>query len=110
MHNPDQHYEAHILHLKDLYEQAEHNRMITALPQHRHARVRAASRRLGVVLVTLGTWLAQRAARGAAGLVGAGASTASRIDREWRSRYLHQPAGTLEECSIPGRSCPSIRM
>lgn len=104
MYHPDQHYEAHILHLKELYEQAEQHQMIAALPQHRHARVRAASRRLGVVLVTLGAWLAQRAARRAAGLVGAGASTASRIDREWRSRYLHQRAGTLEECSTPGQS------
>src|SRR6476469_9738421 len=58
MYNPDQHYEAHTLHLKDLYEQAEHDRMITALTQHRHARVRAAGRRLGVLLVTLGIWLA----------------------------------------------------
>jgi hypothetical protein len=63
MHNPDQHYEAHILHLKDLYEQAEHNRMITALTQHRLARVHAAGRRLGVLLVTLGTWLARSAQR-----------------------------------------------
>jgi hypothetical protein len=63
MHNPDQHYEAHILHLKDLYEQAEHNRMINALTQHRHARVRAAGRRMGVLLVTLGTWLARSAQR-----------------------------------------------
>jgi hypothetical protein len=63
MHNPDQRYAAHILHLKDLYEQAEHNRKITALMQHRHARIRAAGRRLGVLLVTLGTWLARGAQR-----------------------------------------------
>src|SRR5215213_11763746 len=57
MHNTDQHHTAHILHLKDLYEQAEHKRMITALTQHRHAKVHAAGKRLGVFLVTLGTWL-----------------------------------------------------
>jgi hypothetical protein len=100
MYHPDQHYEAHMLHLKELVEEAEQHQMIAVLPQHRQARVRAAGRRLGVVLMTLRTWLAQRAARRAASLVGAGASAASRIDREWRSRYLHQRAGTL----------PSIRM
>ena len=63
MHNPDQRYAAHILHLKDLYEHAEHNRMITALMQHRHARIHAAGRRLGVLLVTLGKWLARGAQR-----------------------------------------------
>ena len=57
MYNPDQHYQAHKLHLKDLYAQAEHSQMIATLTQHRQARVRAASRRLGVLLVTLGTWL-----------------------------------------------------
>ena len=109
MYHPDQHYEAHMLHLKELYEQAEQRQLIAALPQHRQARVRAASRRLGVVLVTLGTWLAQRAARRAAGLVEAGASTASGIDREWRSRYLHRRAGTLEECNTPGQSVQCCR-
>ena len=58
MYNPDQHYEAHTLHLKDLYEQVEQRRMISALPKYRHARVRTVGRRLGVVLVRLGTWLA----------------------------------------------------
>jgi hypothetical protein len=61
MYNPDQHYEAHTLHLKDLYQQAEQKRMIAALTQYRHARVRAVGRRLGVLLVMLGTWLARRA-------------------------------------------------
>ena len=59
MYHPDQHYEAHSLHLKDLSEQAEQRRMIAALRQHRQWRVRAAGRRLGVVLLTLGTWLAR---------------------------------------------------
>jgi hypothetical protein len=61
MYNPDQHYEAHTLHLKDLSEQAEQRRMIAALTQYRPARIRAVGRRLGVLLVTLGTWLARSA-------------------------------------------------
>jgi hypothetical protein len=95
MHNPDQQYEAHILHLKDLYQQAEHNRMITALTQHRHARVHAAARQLGVLLVTLGTWLVRSAQRDEAW---GGACPGSRMDGEWLSRCLHQPAPTLSEC------------
>lgn len=63
MYHPDQHYEAHSLHLKDLSEQAEQRRMIAALRQHRQGRVRAAGMRLGVVLLTLGTWLARSAQR-----------------------------------------------
>jgi hypothetical protein len=99
MHNPDQHYEAHILHLKDLSEQAEQRRMITALTQHRHTRVRAAGRRLGVLLVTLGTWLARSAQRDEQPtLAWGGACPGSRMDGEWLSRCLHQPAGTLSEC------------
>ena len=61
MYNPDQHYQVHTLHLKDLYEQAEQRRAIAALTKYRHARVRAVGRRLGVLLVTLGTWLARSA-------------------------------------------------
>ncbi len=63
MYNPDQQYQAHTLHLKELSEQAEQRRMIAALPQHRHVTVRAAGMRLGVLLVTLGTWLARSAQR-----------------------------------------------
>jgi hypothetical protein len=63
MYNPDQHYEAHTLHLKKLYDQAEQSRMIAALPQHRHATLRAAGMRLGVLLVTLATWLTRSAWR-----------------------------------------------
>jgi hypothetical protein len=100
MHNPDQHYEAHTLHLKDLYEQAEHNRMITALTQNRHARVRAAGGRLGVLLVTLGTWLARSAQRAEQPTFAwDGACPGSRMDGEWLSRCLQQPAGTLSACS-----------
>jgi hypothetical protein len=61
MYNPDQHYRAHILHLKELSAQAEQRFMIATLSQHRRARVRAAGRRVGVVLVRLGTWLARSA-------------------------------------------------
>jgi hypothetical protein len=61
MYNPDQHYEAHTLHLKELSEQVEQRQMIAALTQHRHARVRAAGRQVGVVLVRLGTWLSRSA-------------------------------------------------
>jgi len=63
MYHPDQHYAAHTLHLKDLALQAEQRRMIAALTQHRQGRVRAAGRRLGVLLVRLGTWLARSAQR-----------------------------------------------
>ena len=63
MYNPDQHYQAHSLHLKELSEQAEQRRMIAALPQHRNMTARAAGMRLGVLLMTLGTWLARCAQR-----------------------------------------------
>ena len=56
MYNPAQQYEAHIFHLKELSAQAEQRLMIAALAQHRPARIRAAGRRLGVVLVRLGAW------------------------------------------------------
>jgi hypothetical protein len=63
MYNPDQRYEAQTIHLKDLSNQAEQSRMIAALPQHRHATLRAAGMRLGGLLVMLGTWLARSARR-----------------------------------------------
>jgi len=63
MYNPDQYYEAHTLHLNDLYKEAEQYRMSAALPQHRYARLRAAGGQLGVVLVRLGVWLARSAPR-----------------------------------------------
>jgi hypothetical protein len=61
MYNPDQYYEAHTLHLKELSKQVQQRRMIATLTQYRSARIRAALRRLGVLLVTLGTWLARGA-------------------------------------------------
>ena len=59
--NPDQQYEAHIVHLKELSAQAEQRRIIAALAQDRPVRIRAALRRLGVVLVKLSTWLSRSA-------------------------------------------------
>ena len=99
MHNPDQHYQAHILHLQELYEQAERDRMMTALTQQPHGRVRAAGRRLGVLLVTLGTWLARSAQHDEQptfAFACEGACPGSRIDGEWLSQCLDQPAGTPE--------------
>jgi hypothetical protein len=63
MYNPDQHYQAHALHLKDLSEQAEQCQMIAALTQYWHARVHAAGRWLGALWVRLGTWLAHSTLR-----------------------------------------------
>ena len=63
MYNPDQHYEAHALHLKDLYIEAEQSRMNAALPQHRHTWLHPAGGQLGVVAMRLSTWLARGAQR-----------------------------------------------
>ena len=63
MYNPDQRYEAHTLHLKDLCDQVEQRRLIAALTQPRHSTVRAAGMRLRVLLLTLSTWLARSARR-----------------------------------------------
>ena len=98
MHNPDQHYHAHILHLKDLYEQAEHNRMMAAHTQYRHAWVPAAVRRLGVLLVTLGTWLARSGQRDEQPTFAWGGACLGRTDGERLSRCHRQPVGTLSEC------------
>jgi hypothetical protein len=78
MYNPDQHYEAHAFHLKDLYQQVEQKRMMAALSQHRHARGHAVGWRLGILLVTVGTWLARSA-------------TSSRLSLRWR--LSGKPAG-----------------
>jgi hypothetical protein len=56
MYNPDQHYAAHTIYLKELSEQAEQRRMIAALSQGRPARIRVSGWRLGVLLVRLRTW------------------------------------------------------
>jgi hypothetical protein len=70
MYHPDPHYAAHVLHLKELSEQVEQRRSIAALAQHRPARVRAAGRQLGLLLVRLGMWLSRSA-------------TSSRPNLEW---------------------------
>jgi hypothetical protein len=90
MYNPDLHYEAHTLHLKELSEQVEQRRMIAALTQDRPARVRAVGRRLGVLLVTLGTWLA----RGA---------TSSRPNLGWR--VSRKPDGWGRGVAMPSSAC-----
>jgi hypothetical protein len=97
MYNPDQHYQAHTLHLKELSEQAQQRRMIATLTQYRPARIRAALRRLGAVLVTLGTWFA----RGA---------TSSRPSLGWR--VVRKPNGRervvamhSSACATTGRVC-----
>jgi hypothetical protein len=61
MYNPDQHYAAHTIYLKELSEQAEQRRMIAALSQGRPARIRVSGWRLGVLLVRLRTWLSRSA-------------------------------------------------
>ena len=90
MYNPDQHYQAHTLHLKELSEQTEQRRMIAALSQHRHARVRAAGRRLGVLLVMLGTWLARSA-------------TSSGPRLRWRVSW--KPDGWGRVVALPSSAC-----
>jgi hypothetical protein len=54
IYNPDQQYQAHILHLEELSVQAEQHLRIATLSQHRHVRGSAAGRWLGVVLARLG--------------------------------------------------------
>jgi hypothetical protein len=61
MYNPDLHYEAHTLHLKELSEQVEQRRMIAALTQDRPASIRAVGGQLGAVLVRLVMWLSRSA-------------------------------------------------
>jgi hypothetical protein len=51
----DQHYDAHLPHLRDLHKQAKQSRMAAALGPRR--------RRLGSLVVALGTWLARRLRR-----------------------------------------------
>ena len=61
MYNPDQQYEARIVHLQELSMQAEQHLMIAVLRQDRSAKIGAAGRRVGIVLVRLGTWLSRSA-------------------------------------------------
>jgi hypothetical protein len=90
MYNPDQQYQAHILHLKELSAQAEQRRMVATLSQHRHARGGAAGKRLGGVMARLGTWLARSA-------------TSSRPNLGWRvSRKLD---GWGRAVAMPASAC-----
>jgi hypothetical protein len=70
MYHPDQHYQAHALHLKELYEQAEQRRMIASLAPHRPARIHATGGWFDIMLVRLGTRLWRSA-------------TSSRPNLEW---------------------------
>ena len=90
MYNPDQYYEAHTLYLKELSEQVQQRRMIATLTQYRSARIRAVGRRLDVLLVTLGTWLA----RGA---------TSSRTSLGWR--VVRKPNGWERVVALPSSAC-----
>ncbi len=90
MYNPDQQYEAHSFHLKELSAQAEQHLMIAALAQNRPARIRAAGRRLGVVLVRLGTWLSRSA-------------TSSQPNLGWR--VSRKPDGWGRVVAMPSSAC-----
>jgi hypothetical protein len=90
MYNPDQHYAAHTLHLKELSAQVEQRRMIAAYTQDRPARIRAVGVRLSAVLVRLGTWLA----RGA---------TSSRTSLGWR--VVRKPDGWERVVALPSSAC-----
>ena len=90
MYNPDQHYQAHTLHLKELSEQAEQRRAIAALAQDRPAKIRAAGRWLGVVVARLGTWLVRSATR-------------SRPNLGWR--VSRKPDGRGRAVAMPSSAC-----
>ena len=81
MYNPDQYYQAHAFHLKDLYES-----------QQRHAIGHAVGTRLGVVLVRLGTWLARSATSSWSSL---------------RSRVSQNPAGWGRAVAMPSGQHPA---
>jgi hypothetical protein len=90
MYNPDQHYTAHALHLKELSEQVKQRRIIAALAQHRPARVRAAGRLLGLLLVRLGMWLSRSA-------------TSSRQELRWRA--FQKPDRWRRTVAMPSSAC-----
>jgi hypothetical protein len=90
MYNPDQYYEAHALHLKELSEQVQQRRMIAALAQHRPARIRAVGGRLGAVLVRLVTWLSRSA-------------TSSRTSLGWR--VVRKLDGWDRAVALPSSAC-----
>jgi hypothetical protein len=94
MYNPDQQYEAHIFHLKELSAWAEQHRMIAALRQDRPEKIGAAGRRLGIVLVRLGTWLSRRA-------------WSSRSYLGWR--VSRKPDGWRRAITMPSSACGNTR-
>ena len=94
MYNPDQQYEAHIVHLKELSAQAEQHRMIAVLRQDRSAKIGAAGRRVGTVLVRLGMWLSCSA-------------WSSRPNLGWR--VPRKPDGWRRAIAIPSSACGNIR-
>jgi hypothetical protein len=94
MYNPDQQYESHIVHLKELSAQAEQHRMIAVLRQDRSAKIGAAGRRLGIVLVRLGAWLSRSA-------------WSSRPNRVWRVSL--KPDGWRRSIAMPSSACANTR-
>jgi hypothetical protein len=94
MYHPDQQYQAHIFHLKELSAQAEQRLMIAALAQDRPAGIRAVGRRLCVVLVRLSTWLSRSA-------------TSSRPNLGWR--VSRQPDGWGRVVAMPSSACGNTR-
>ena len=90
MSNPDQHYEAHSFHLKELSAQAEQRLKIAAFGQNRPTRIGAAGRRLGVVLVRLGIWFSRSA-------------TSSRPNLGWH--VSRKPDGCRRIVAMPSSAC-----
>jgi hypothetical protein len=100
MYNPDQLYQAHTLYLKDVYQQAERNRMLAVLTQHRHVRAHA-TWRLGVLLAAVGTWLARTVRRAQPpALAWSSACSESGSDEERQSQCLPLPGTALQVCTV----------
>jgi hypothetical protein len=103
MYNPDQQYEAHIFHLKELSAQAEQRLLIAALSQHRPAKIHAAGRWLGVALVRLGMWLSRSATSTRLNL----GRRVSRKPDGW-GRIIEMPSSALGDRQVVGdRTCPA---
>jgi hypothetical protein len=90
MYNPDQQYEAQKFHLKELSAQAEQRLLIAGLSQHRPGSIRAAGRRLGVVLVRLRAWLSRSV-------------TSSPPNLGWR--VSRKPDGWGRAVAMPSSAC-----
>ena len=94
MYNPDQQYETHIFHLKELSAQAEQHHMIAVLKQDRSTKIGAAGRRLGIVLVRIGTWLSR-------------STWSSRPNLGWR--VSRKPDGWRRTITMPSSACGNTR-